>query len=249
MKRGLNGIFSGSGPNAITTSATLSGIDLVDLSRGEGEWRNMQDIIRRSFRILFEQIESQQGQINSLTESYNTLKKDQLKKMDISDMNSYFDSKMVTYARAASIDDVNTLRGHITELRSNLERKANIRYVDDLLQRKANKSDLIMHQPQGQSSGVNLSSQLIEQINSKMYSMEQRMASMETMVKLSSEHENTLIKHQLHEVRSQLLGKVDKRDLETAMLTRVERTEFDLQLHQKVDRNHLNEVRYSMHEV
>jgi hypothetical protein len=37
--------------------------DYSDLMRGEGEWRNMQDVIRRTFKHSVEKIEQQQEQI------------------------------------------------------------------------------------------------------------------------------------------------------------------------------------------
>jgi Arc/MetJ-type ribon-helix-helix transcriptional regulator len=226
-------------------SHLLSGIDLIDLTRGEGEWRNMQDIIRRSFRLLFEQFERQQTQMNELTDSFTLLKKEQNKKMNSTEINSLIDSKMVSYARAASLDDMNTLRGQVTEIRSNLERKATIRYVDESLQRKANKSDLLLqhHSLTTAAASPNLSSQLIEQVNSKIFSVEQRMAAIETMTKLSSEHEQLIVTGQLNEIKSKLATKVDSKDLEAALLCRVERVDLDLQLHQKADRNAMNEVR------
>jgi hypothetical protein len=44
----------------------MSLFDLTDLDRGEGEWRNMQEVIRRTFRSTIKQIERQQEQINNL---------------------------------------------------------------------------------------------------------------------------------------------------------------------------------------
>jgi hypothetical protein len=227
-------------------SSLLSGIDLIDLTRGEGEWRNMQDILRRSFRVLFEQFERQQTQMNELNESFSLLKKEQTKKMNSAEINAVIDSKMVTFARAASVDEVNALRAQLTEMRSNLERKANIRYVDESLQRKVNKSDLILqhhHSATTAASSPNLTSQLIEQINSKIFSVEQRMSAIEMMTKLSSEHDSLLVAGQINEIKSKLATKVDTKDLETALLCRVERVDLDVQLHQKADRNAMNEVR------
>ena len=48
--------------------------DYSDLMRGEGEWRNMQDVIRRAFKHSFEKIEQQQEQINQLVSTVTVLK-------------------------------------------------------------------------------------------------------------------------------------------------------------------------------
>jgi hypothetical protein len=45
---------------------SIIGVDLASLSRGEGEWRNLQEIIRKSFFASFQQIERQQEQINQV---------------------------------------------------------------------------------------------------------------------------------------------------------------------------------------
>lgn len=44
------------------------GIDMNDLARGQGEWQNMQDVIRRSFRSVFDHMSQQQDQIRQLNE-------------------------------------------------------------------------------------------------------------------------------------------------------------------------------------
>ena len=44
------------------------GIDVDDMSRGQGEWKNMQEVIRRSFRAVFEHMSNQQDQIKELNE-------------------------------------------------------------------------------------------------------------------------------------------------------------------------------------
>jgi hypothetical protein len=44
------------------------GVDRADLSGGSGEWRNVQDVLRRAFRGLLEQGAAQQRQIDQLSE-------------------------------------------------------------------------------------------------------------------------------------------------------------------------------------
>lgn len=235
----------------------LHHIDLRDLTRGEGEWRNMQEVIRRTFRVLFEQIHSQQLQITSLVESIANLKKESYRKVNSVDLSRIIDSKMTQSGRSSgtAVDDCQTLRIQMTELRSALEKKASVRYVDDLLQRKVNKTDLLFTQPQHhhhppyhphpstQPSGT---PQVIESMSSKISSLEQRMVAMETMMKLSTEHDQILFQSQLNDLKAKMVNKVDAKEMETALMSRVERADLDLQLHQKADRNSINEVRKSL---
>ena len=44
------------------------GIDMSDMATGQGEWTNMQDVIRRSFRTVFDHIGQQQTEIGQLKE-------------------------------------------------------------------------------------------------------------------------------------------------------------------------------------
>jgi hypothetical protein len=44
------------------------GVDRADLSGGSGEWRNVQDVLRRAFRGLLEHGAAQQRQIDQLSE-------------------------------------------------------------------------------------------------------------------------------------------------------------------------------------
>jgi hypothetical protein len=242
-------------PSSALSESYLHSIDLRDLTRGEGEWRNMQEVIRRTFRSLFEQIHHQQLQITTLSDSITTLKKDSHKKVNSSDISGIIDSKMAQYVRSASVDDLNGLRTQLTELRSNVEKKANIRYVDDLLQRKANKTDLLfpthhstpsypytscLTSAPSQPSGT---PQFMESMNSKISSIEQRIVAMETMMKLSTEHDQILFQSQLNDLKAKVTNKVDVKEMETALLSRVEKTDLDMQLHLKADRNSMNEVR------
>lgn len=55
------------------SSQQFVGIDLADMAAGRGEWRNLQDVIRRSFRAVFDQIGMQQQEIGRLNEVLSVL--------------------------------------------------------------------------------------------------------------------------------------------------------------------------------
>ena len=58
---------------SVTLSNSLP-MDLTDLVRGEGEWRNMQEVIRKTFKLTFLHLEKQQEQIDKLTSVTATLR-------------------------------------------------------------------------------------------------------------------------------------------------------------------------------
>ena len=74
--------------------------DLTDLIRGEGEWRNMQDVIRKTFRMTFMQMEKQQEQIDSLLKTTHTLKEALSSKMSEKEVNQLISNQDVTAKKA-----------------------------------------------------------------------------------------------------------------------------------------------------
>ena len=130
----------------MNTSTTLfPGIDLHDLSYGEGKWRNMQDVLRSSFCMAFEYIERQHHQIASLTDTLSALRKDidkiSVEKVNNTDVSHMIESKLIAQSRIATIDDMSSLTAQLAEIRANMERKATIRYVDESMKRKVDKTD------------------------------------------------------------------------------------------------------------
>lgn len=120
-----------------------SGLDLCDLIHGEGEWKNMQDVIRRSFLLSFDQIQRQQEQISKLVDVVTNLRSQLSKKPCRDDITTMIDTsisnmKSHRYAKATEIDEMKT---KILDFQADLERKASIRYVDDSLKRKLDKTD------------------------------------------------------------------------------------------------------------
>jgi hypothetical protein len=120
-----------------------SGLDLCDLIHGEGEWKNMQDVIRRSFLLSFDQIQKQQEQISKLVDVVTNLRSQLSKKPCRDDIQTMIDTsisnmKSHRYAKTSEIDEMKT---KIIDFQTDLERKASIRYVDDSVKRKLDKTD------------------------------------------------------------------------------------------------------------
>jgi hypothetical protein len=124
-------------------------VDEIDLARGEGDWANMQAVVRKSFAALFNVVEKQQQQITDLTETVSKLKREIEKKPDRGEMNTQI-KQNITDARGVLAPDV-LRRGDLTavhsllvDVKADVERKASIRYVDDACRRKIDKSDVTM---------------------------------------------------------------------------------------------------------
>ena len=118
--------------------------DLTDLMRGEGEWRNMQEVVRRSFRFTFEKIEQQQEQISQLVGTIASLKSQIAAKPTSQEVDDMVSSKLRKSSRPASRDEIDEIRQQLADIRADMQRKASTRYVDDALRRKLDKSDALV---------------------------------------------------------------------------------------------------------
>lgn len=122
----------------------LFGIDEIDLKRGEGDWTNMQPVVRKSFAAIFDVIEKQQQQIAELKDTVSKLKREVDKKPNQSDI-----SRQITDARTLTPDvmrksDLMAVHALLVDVKADVERKASVRYVDDSCRRKIDKSDVSM---------------------------------------------------------------------------------------------------------
>lgn len=118
-----------------------------DMTRGEGEWKNMQPIVRSSFKQMFEQFEKQQQQIQDLLEIAVNLKGQLALRPTLEDLQRTVEDKMrKLLPRSVTKDRHESLILSVSELRAELERKASMQYVDESLRRKIDKGDALVKQ-------------------------------------------------------------------------------------------------------
>ena len=118
-----------------------------DMTRGEGEWKNMQPIVRSSFKQMFEQFEKQQQQIQDLLEIGVNLKGQLALRPTQEDLQRMVEDKVrKLLPRSVTMDRHESLILSVSELRADLERKASMQYVDDSLRRKIDKGDALVKQ-------------------------------------------------------------------------------------------------------
>jgi uncharacterized protein YukE len=127
-------------------------VDLTNMMRGEGEWKNMQEVVRRTLKICFDQLERQGEQVAYLAGQVASLKTQLASKPnrdEIGSLNHANAAKPSLVATAPSKDHVtrtefDRLKERIAHLQTDIERKASVRYVDECLQRKVDKSDVLI---------------------------------------------------------------------------------------------------------
>jgi len=118
-----------------------------DLIRGEGDWKNMQSVVRSSFKELYDHSEKQQKQIQDLLEIAINLKSQLALRPSQEELQRIVEDKVrLLLPRSVSKDKHESLAANVAALRSELERKATVAYVDDSLRRKLDKSDAVVRQ-------------------------------------------------------------------------------------------------------
>jgi hypothetical protein len=118
------------------------GFDDTDLRRGEGEWLNMQPVLRKSLGVIFDVITRQQAKITELESTVGNLKRELQHKTDRKDVERILGDFRLRLPESASAGEVLLLRGAMAELKADLERKATVRYVDEALRRKKSNADV-----------------------------------------------------------------------------------------------------------
>lgn len=135
-------------------------MDTADMVRGEGEWKNMQEIVRRTLKVCFDQLSKQGEQINQLVGQVKSLKSVLTDKVGRDEFNSHSDrfyqSNHKSNFAKSEFDKLNDI---INRMKKDLERKASVRYVDDCLRLKLDRGDAIVR---------NLSSFSAEQYSSQL---------------------------------------------------------------------------------
>lgn len=120
--------------------------NVSDLNKGEGEWKNMQDIIRKAFRYVIDHNETQQTQLNLLNNSIISLKSQLAGKYSKEEVEELLvnKNKYILPREDKLLKEIDELKLQIIDLKSELERKASFRYVDDSLRRKLDRSDSVI---------------------------------------------------------------------------------------------------------
>lgn len=118
-------------------------IDITDLVRGDGEWKNMQEVVRKTFKLFFEHMERQNEQIANLTTQMAVMQRDLARVPTIKDVDKAIEMKVKYSRKSPSSDELDKITSAIYNIKSDMERKASIRYVDETMRKKMDKSDAV----------------------------------------------------------------------------------------------------------
>ena len=164
----------------------------TDLIRGEGEWRNMQDVIRRSFVLLMDQNEQQQERIVRLEQTVQALQSAVALKPTKQELDEIVEAKLKYLAKITTRLEIDDVRQQLADVKATVERKASVRYVDDSLRKKLDKtsvgsSSLAKSETIAKlSDGLADTSQVAHDLASRLSSMEARLLTLASVESVRS---------------------------------------------------------------
>ena len=132
--------------------------ELHDLALGQGEWRNMQQVIRKTFKLCIEKQHEQSQQIVNLSAQVNKMREELSQRPTWADVENMVtlranhDKHLASYrskqagatspSSSSHVQEVEELKLQVAQLRSECERRVTIQSLQNSLQRKADRSDL-----------------------------------------------------------------------------------------------------------
>lgn len=123
------------------------GVDFTDLIRGEGDWRNMQDVVRRTFRQCLETQKQQSEKIAYVTAQLMATKEELNRRPTWEDIERLVETKMMMKTSRGGVPSAVTggiedLRLEVANVKASLETKVNMRTLENILSKKVDRSDL-----------------------------------------------------------------------------------------------------------
>ena len=96
----------------------FTSLELIDLEKGEGQWKNMQKIIRQSFKICFEHIDSQNRLLKTCSTAIINMKSQLASQPTLADIDKLIEAKLKILSKGSQnkyeIDDIN---GELTKIK------------------------------------------------------------------------------------------------------------------------------------
>eukprot|EP01039_Chlorochromonas_danica_P005428 gene5427-5971_t len=182
---------------------SLTTFDLSDLIRGDGEWKNMQEVIRRTFRLCIENQQRQAKEILHLHTQLNTMRDELHRKPSWEDMTTIRSTHAVTSTnttnpttRAQSLAE-EELRFTLTQLKAAIDEKVSQRTLETLLKKKVDRDDHIIRQW--------IDNNPLHRDNNKMKEIQE--SQLEILTRLKQ------LENEIHQVQHDYDSKQQKRDL------------------------------------
>jgi Arc/MetJ-type ribon-helix-helix transcriptional regulator len=120
-------------------------LDANELLRGDGEWRNMQDVVRKAFKYCLDVQSTQSEKIARLNAQVIQLREELNKRPTFEDIDRLLEMKLLAEKkRQGSTKGNDDLRLQIAQVNRELEKKVSIHYLETSLNKKMDRSDLLV---------------------------------------------------------------------------------------------------------
>jgi hypothetical protein len=122
-------------------------LDMNALVHGLGDWQNMQDVVRKAFQYSFESQKMQAESINKLCSQVSKLKEELKNRPSWEDVDRLVDLKLLAEKKKttkALSGEIDQMKLQIAHLRTEMEKKVSVNYLEMSLNKKMDKSEVVM---------------------------------------------------------------------------------------------------------
>jgi hypothetical protein len=122
-------------------------ISYNDMVYGQGEWKNLQEVIRKTFKACFSDLKQHDEELSSLTEQIHTLKEELNNRPTWEDLDKMIQLKLPSNVRnGAGVYAESDLQQQILQLRTEMEKKVSLSYFEMTLGKKMDRSDVLVRE-------------------------------------------------------------------------------------------------------
>lgn len=120
-------------------------ISFNDMVYGQGEWKNLQEVIRKTFKACFSDLKQHDAELSSLTEQVHSLKDELNNRPTWEDLDKMIQLKLPSTVRNGANAE-NDLQQQLLQLRIEMEKKVSLSYFEMTLGKKMDRSDVLVRE-------------------------------------------------------------------------------------------------------
>lgn len=223
-------------------------MDYEGLIRGEGEWKNMQEIICRTFRILVDQNQQQGEAIHRLEKQVSMMKEEINHRPSWDDVDRLIEARILSDKKKNTkfTSEVDQLKIQVAHLKSDLEKKVSISYLDMSLNKKMDRSEALIKSA-GTSykggSGTDTTDEDIKKLKLDLLQVKADLENLSDMVGSTFQSfdiariasDVSILKSQSDHFTHQMKQVYTKEEIAVMLLQKASKSEVEVQVSQKAD--------------
>lgn len=235
--------------NILSRSSNICDVDQLNciesLMSDQSDWKNIQDIIKSTFKVLYDVIKNQNNNIKSLEDQINLkVSKNELisnlnTKANYNDMIKYINEIDSNLRNKISIDDFesifydNNYNKSLKEISNSMNSKASIEEVKNLLNQKFDSFNFYKDE---------LITDIKSKIDDSMFSINKKLQNYALLNDLNAIAQEMDHKANIHEMNELLSTKASKDSLIAALQRKISKSELETILNNKANITDLNNI-------